>query len=254
MLGKSFLKIVLWHNWSCYWYYGIVIIILHSPNRNGKLVYVININSKIISKILIVKKTKNFLIGRIFYQMHFIHLGFLFACQNCKNNFQATTMELCTNFCTVFGRTGWERYHWPAQSSGWEVPQSYGAVCSARNQTRGVGWEGAHPDRTPARMLEHGLDLTAAHRPHHRGGIRGAGRQVLAAGAETAAVDPVTVARERRERELGEVSGGVDPDGFIGRAGGQERGGKCAAIHIIAMTLYGADQRHHFDSVGQKYM
>lgn len=155
----------------------------------------------------------------------------------------------CVNFCTVFAQKG--RKHWPAQSSGWEVPQSHGAVWSTRNQTGRVRWEGAHPHRTPARMLENRLDLTAGHRPHHRGGIGGAGGQVLTAGAKAAAVNPVAMTRERRERELWEVPGGVDPDRFICWAGGQERGGECAAVHVIKVALNSADQGHHHDSAWQ---
>lgn len=91
------------------------------------------------------------------------------------------------------------------------------------------------------------MDLAAGHGPHHRGGVGGAGRQVLTAGAEAAAVHPVPVAGQRRERELGEVSGGVDADRFIRRAGGQERGGERAAVHVITMVSYSADQRRHSD-------
>lgn len=101
-------------------------------------------------------------------------------------------------------------------------------------------------------MLEHSLDLPAARVPHHRGGVGGAGRQVLAARAEAAAVHAVPVARERRERELGEVLGGVESHGFIRRAGGKERGGEGAAVHIITVSLDRTDQRHHFHPVGQK--
>ncbi len=94
-------------------------------------------------------------------------------------------------------------------------------------------------------MLQDGLDLSGVHRPHHGGGIGGAGGQVLTAGAEAAAVHPVAVSGQRGEGQLAEVSCGVNADALIGGAGGQQSAGERAAVHIVSMTLQGADQRHH---------
>lgn len=86
-------------------------------------------------------------------------------------------------------------------------------------------------------MLQDGLDLSGVHRPHHGGGIGGAGGQVLTAGAEAAAVDPVAVSGQRGEGQLAEVSGGVNADAFVRGAGGQQRAGESTAVHIVSMTL-----------------
>jgi len=86
-------------------------------------------------------------------------------------------------------------------------------------------------------MLQDGLDLSGVHRPHHGGGIGGTGSQVLTAGAEAAAVDPVAVAGQRGEGQLAEVSAGVNTHAFVRGAGGQQRAGESTAIHIISMTL-----------------
>lgn len=86
-------------------------------------------------------------------------------------------------------------------------------------------------------MLQDGLDLSGVHRPHHGGGIGGAGGQVLTAGAETAAVDPVAVSGQRGEGQLAEVSGGENADAFVRGAGGQERARESTGVHIISMTL-----------------
>lgn len=86
-------------------------------------------------------------------------------------------------------------------------------------------------------MLQDGLDLSGVHRPHHGGGIGGAGGQVLTAGAEAAAVDPVAVPGQRGEGQLAEVSAGVNTHAFVRGAGGQQRAGESTAVHIISMTL-----------------
>ena len=105
----------------------------------------------------------------------------------------------------------------------------------------GVGGEGAHPDGAPSGMLQHRLDLSGGHRPHHRGGVRGAGGQELTAGAEATAVDAVAVARQGRVGQLGEVlGGGVHPQGLIPGAGGQVGGGQRAPVHVVSMALQGA--------------
>jgi len=86
-------------------------------------------------------------------------------------------------------------------------------------------------------MLQDGLDLSGVHRPHHGGGIGGTGSQVLTAGAEAAAVDPVAVAGQRGEGQLAEVSAGVNTHAFVRGASGQQRAGESTAVHIISMTL-----------------
>lgn len=64
-------------------------------------------------------------------------------------------------------------------------------------------------------MLQNSLDVAALHGPHQRGGVGGAGGEETSTGTEAAAVDAVAVARQWGERQLGEVAGVVNPDGFV---------------------------------------
>ena len=106
---------------------------------------------------------------------------------------------------------------------------------------RGVGGEGARPDGAAPGVLQHCLDLPGGHRPHHRGGVRGAGGQELSAGAEAAAVDAVAVARQGGVGQLGEAPrGAVHPQRLIPGADAQVRGGQRAPVDVVPMALQGA--------------
>lgn len=110
----------------------------------------------------------------------------------------------------------------PAQLSGGEVPERHRPIGRTGHQVDRVRRQGADPDGAATRVLQDRLDVARHRGPDHRGGVRGAGGQELPAGAEAAAVDAVTVTRQRREGQLGEVPGSVDPDRFVPGAGGQE--------------------------------
>lgn len=84
----------------------------------------------------------------------------------------------------------------------------------------GVRRQRTDPDGAATGMLHDGLDVARGRGPNHRGGVRGAGDEELPAGAEAAAVDAVAVSRQRRERQLGEVPGVVDTEGFVPGARG----------------------------------
>lgn len=107
---------------------------------------------------------------------------------------------------------------------------------------QGVGRHCADPDGAPARVLQNGLHVAALHGPDQRGGVGGAGGQETAAGAEAAAVDAVAVALQRREGQLGEVAGVVNPDGFVGGARGEQAAGEGAPVDVVQVVVQRANQ------------
>jgi len=86
-------------------------------------------------------------------------------------------------------------------------------------------------------MLQDGLQLAGVGGPNHRGCVRGAGGQELSAGAEAAAVDAVSVSRQRREGQLGEVAGVVYPEGFVPGARGKQFAGEGTRVDVISVVL-----------------
>lgn len=94
-------------------------------------------------------------------------------------------------------------------------------------------------------MLQHRGHISGFRAPQPGGSVRGAAEQVSAAGAEAAAVDPVTVTRERGERQLREVGRAVHADGLVTRGGGQEGRRESAAAHLLRMMSERDNERHH---------
>lgn len=78
--------------------------------------------------------------------------------------------------------------------------------------------------------------------PHDGGAVRGAAEQVAAAGAEAAAVDAVTVARQRGKGELREVGRVVNAEGFVPGAGRQERRREGAAADLVCVVPESVEQ------------
>lgn len=112
----------------------------------------------------------------------------------------------------------------PAQLFGGEIPESQRPIRRTGNQVEGVRRQSTDPDGAATGMLQDGLDVARDRGPNHRGGVRGAGDEELPTGAEAAAVDAVAVSRQRRVRQLGEVPGVVDSEGFVPGARGQQLG------------------------------
>lgn len=90
----------------------------------------------------------------------------------------------------------------PAQLFGGKIPESQRTIRRTRDEVDRVRRNGTDPDGTAARMLQDGLDVARDHRPHHDGGICGAGSEKLPAGAKAAAVNAVAVSRQRGEGQL----------------------------------------------------
>ena len=109
----------------------------------------------------------------------------------------------------------------PVQLFGWEIPQGQSPIGCTSDQVGRVRRERKDPHRAATGMLHDGLDLSCDRGPDNRGGVGGAGAEELSTGAEAAAVDAVAMSRQRGERQLGEVTGAVDPDGFVPRTRGQ---------------------------------
>lgn len=103
----------------------------------------------------------------------------------------------------------------PAQCLGVKVPHGHGAIAGSGQQERGVGRQCADSHRTAVRVLQRCGRLTCRRAPDDGGAVCGAGEQVAAAGAEAAAVNRVAVTRQRRVRQLGEVSGVINANCLI---------------------------------------
>lgn len=136
----------------------------------------------------------------------------------------------------------------PAQCLGGKVPEGHGAIAGPCQQERGVWSQCADSERTAGRVLQRRRHLTCLRAPRDDRAVRGAAEQEAAAGAEAAAVDPVTVTGERRKRQLREVSGVVDAEGFVTRAGRQERRREGAPADLVRVMPESVNYRHHFVS------
>lgn len=90
----------------------------------------------------------------------------------------------------------------PPQRVAGKLPQGHGTVTRPCEQEGRVDGQCAYSKWTPARMLQHGRDLTGIGAANHDGAVRGAADQLAAAGAEAAAVDPIAVTAQGRVGEL----------------------------------------------------
>lgn len=79
--------------------------------------------------------------------------------------------------------------------------------------------------------------FTCVHSPRDDGAVRGTAKQEAAARAEAAAVDAVSVTRERGEGKLREVSCAVDTKCFIDGAGGEQGRREGNAAQFIGVVL-----------------
>lgn len=128
-----------------------------------------------------------------------------------------------------------------AQCLGGEVPEGHGTITGPCQQEGGVGCQRAHSERTAARVLQRRGRLTCLRAPHDGGPICGAAEQVPATRAEAAAVNPVAVARQRREGKLREVSGVINSQSLVTGGGRQERWREGTAADLVRVVSKSAN-------------